>query len=100
MHLLTHTMSVLNDEEMEQIWQSALRVWARVPLRVQAPEEFLQPLRDLGCEIDGERISFPEPVRDLVLDRVEQSRRERGPCRPAAVMENTLSYAASGQAPV
>ena len=98
MHLLTHTMSVLSEAEMEQIWQAALRVWARVPLRVQAPEEFLQPLRDLGCEIEGERVSFPEPVRDLVLDRVEQSRRERGPCRPADVTSNTLSYSASGQA--
>ncbi|MCE5240458.1 trimethylamine methyltransferase family protein [bacterium] len=98
MHLLTHTMSVLNEPEMEQIWQAALRVWARVPLRVQAPEEFLQPLRDLGCTIDGERVSFPEPVRDLVLGRIEQSRQERGPCRPAEVTTNELSYAASGQA--
>ncbi len=98
MHLLSHTMSVLNEPEMEQIWQAALRVWARVPLRVQGTEEFLQPLRDFGCQIDGERVSFPETVRDRVLARVERSREERGPCRPAQVTSNQLSYSASGQA--
>src|SRR3990172_388278 len=98
MHLLTHTMSVLNEPEMEQIWQAALRVWARVRLRVQGTEEFMQALRDFGCNIDGERVSFPESVRERVLARVEQSRQERGPCRPADVTSTQLSYSASGQA--
>lgn len=98
MHLLTRCMSVLDDAEMEQIWQAALRVWAQVPLRVQAPDEFLQPMREFGCEIEGERISFPSGVRERVLERVEQSRQERGPCRPAEVSDNVLDYSASGQA--
>lgn len=98
MHLLTRTMSVLTDEELEQIWQAALRVWARVPLRAQGTEEFNQALSDFGCAISGELVTFPEAVRDKVLARVAQSRQERGPCRPAEVTSNTLSYAASGQA--
>jgi trimethylamine---corrinoid protein Co-methyltransferase len=96
--LSTHTMSVLAPEELEQIWQAALRVWARVPLRVQGNEEFMQALRDYGCEIDGELVRFPAAVRDKVLERVEASRREKGPCRPAVVSNDKLSYSASGQA--
>lgn len=98
MVLATHTMSVLSLEEMEQIWQAALRVFTRVPLRAQGPEEFTQPLRDFGCEISGEHITFPPAVLDKLLDRVEQSRRANGPCRAAQVQSDTLSYAASGQA--
>jgi trimethylamine--corrinoid protein Co-methyltransferase len=91
-------MSVLNEPEMEQIWQTALRVWARVPLRVQGTEEFMQALRDFGCAIDGERVSFPAAVRERVLERVAQSRQAHGPCRPADVTSTALHYSASGQA--
>lgn len=98
MVLSTHTMSALSPEEMEQIWQAALRVFARVPLRAQGTDEFLQAVRDFGCEINGELITFPEPVRDKVLDRIAQSRAERGPCRPAEVTSKELHYSASGQA--
>jgi len=98
MVLATHTMSALSPEEMEQIWQAALRVFTRVPLRAQGPEEFTQPLRDFGCEVSGEHLTFPPAVLDKLLDRVEQSRRTNGPCRAAQVQSDTLSYAASGQA--
>ncbi len=98
MNLSTHTMSVLTPEEMEKIWQAALRVWARVPLRVQGTDEFLQILRDYGCAIEGELVSFPAGVRDKVLERVEASRAQNGPCRPAVVTSTELHYSASGQA--
>ncbi len=98
MILTTRTMSVLTDDEMEQVWQAAWRVFARVPMRIQGTEEFMQALRDFGCDIDGERVRFPEPVRDALMARVEQSRAANGPCRPAEVINDTMSYSASGQA--
>ncbi|MEN6404321.1 MAG: trimethylamine methyltransferase family protein, partial [Armatimonadia bacterium] len=85
MQLLTRCMSVLTDDEMAQVWRAALRVWAEVPLRAQGTEEFMQALRDFGCDIDGELVRFPSAVRDAVLARVEQSRSSRGPARPAEV---------------
>lgn len=98
MFLQTQVASVLNPEEMESIWQAALRVLARVPLRAQGTEEFNQALRDYGCELDDERLSFPPAVREKLQARIEQSRAERGPCRPAPVTGTKLSYSASGQA--
>lgn len=98
MKLVTRCMSVLSEEEMEQIWQAALRVWAQVPLRAQGTEEFNQLVRDFGCDIDGERITFPQGVRDAVLGRIEEMRKANGPCRPAEVASDQLDYAASGQA--
>ena len=35
MILATRTMSVLTDDEMEQVWQAAWRVLARVPMRLR-----------------------------------------------------------------
>ena len=98
MTLTTRCMSVFSDEEMERIWQTALRVWAEVPLRAQGTDEFMQLVRDYGCDIDGERITFPKRVRDDVLGRIEAMRQSNGPCRPAQVASDQLSYSASGQA--
>lgn len=98
MQLLTRCMSVLTDGEMDQIWRAALRVWAEVPLRAQGNDEFMQALRDFGCDLDGELIRFPSAVRDTVLACIEQSRSSRGPARPAEVQNATLDYSVSGQA--
>ena len=98
MKLLCHPPEVLNEDELEQIWQAARSVWARVPVRIQGTEEFCDYLSSFGCHIDGELVSFPEPVREKVLAAIELRRKERGPGRPAAVQNDHLDYCASGQA--
>lgn len=98
MKLLTHSPTVLNEEEMEQIFQAAQRVWARVPLRAQGPEAFMQPVRDLGCRIEGDKIYFPESVRDTVLQAIAEQRARNGPPQPAEVHTDTLEKMTSGQA--
>jgi trimethylamine--corrinoid protein Co-methyltransferase len=98
MNLLTRCMSVLNDDEMEQIYQAGLRVWARVPLRAQGTEEFMQAARDFGCEIDGERISFPEAVREKVLAEIGTYRHANWPPRRREVGSDRIEKNVSGQA--
>ena len=98
MKLLSRCLSVLSDDEMEQIYQAGLRVWARVPMRAQGPEAFMQAARDFGCTVDGDRISFPEPVRDRVLAAIEERRREHWPPRPVEVNSDHIDKMVSGQA--
>ena len=98
MKLRTYAPEVLSESELEQVWRAAQRIWAAVPLRVQGPDEFYDYLSDFGCIIDGERVTFPESVRDTVLAEIEKMRTERGPGRRACVEGVPLSYSASGQA--
>lgn len=98
MVLSTRCPVVLTPEEMESIYQAALRVWARVPLRAQGPEEFMQAVRDFGCDVHGDRIFFPEAVRDATLALIHERREAHWPPRPAEVQGDQLTLYASGQA--
>ena len=98
MNLTFQVMQVLNEQEMQQIGEAALRVWGQVPLRAQGTEEFNEALLDFGCQIDGDCVTFPKAVQEKVLARLEQSRQENGPWRPARVDNAKLEYGASGQA--
>ena len=46
MNLTFQVMQVLNEQEMQQIWEAALRVWGQVPLRAQGTEEFNEALHE------------------------------------------------------
>jgi len=98
MQLQTHAPVVLDESELGQLWEAAVRVWGRVPLRAQGTPEFIEALATYGCDISGEHITFPPAVREKVLDRIAQAREANGPARPAQVSGVPLSYAASGQA--
>ena len=98
MNLLNRPPEVLSSEEMTRIWQAGLEIFARVPVRIQGDDEVFDALNDLGCVIEGDRVTFPEPVRDAVLERIEAHRDGRGPGRPAKVSNADLVYLASGQA--
>ncbi len=98
MILATRTMTVLTEAELAQIEQAAWRVFARVPLRAQGTDEFATALREFGCDLAGERVTFPAPVRDRLRDRLAAARTVNGPGRPAEHLATTLSYSASGQA--
>ncbi len=97
MKLVCRGMSVLSESEKDQIWQAALRVFRKVPLRVQGTDEFYQYLRDFGCQIDGELVRFPEPVVEKLLDRISQAKASTSP-RPPETFPDTITYGASGQA--
>ncbi|MGD9498354.1 MAG: trimethylamine methyltransferase family protein [Armatimonadota bacterium] len=98
MKLTTRAMQVLSEQEMERIWQAALRIWARVPLRAPGTDEFMSALRDFGCTIDGDRIGFPEDVREKTLARIAAAREQAGPPRPAVVEDARVGYQTNGQA--
>lgn len=105
---------------MQSIYDAAIRVVKRVPLRCQASEEFYDYLSDFGCEVEGELIRFPGPVVDRVVGQIEEHRdravatrthRSSGRSAVASVdwtgegldaadaeVPPQLSYSASGQA--
>ena len=98
MKLKTRSTEVLTEAEMKRIWDTALQVWPKVPLRASGNEEFSQAVRDFGCTIEGNHIWLPEPVREKVLDRVAQERERRGPPRPAEVQNDRITRVTNGQA--
>ncbi|MBD3292204.1 MAG: hypothetical protein GF393_04725 [Armatimonadia bacterium] len=89
---------VLSVDEMDRIREAALDLWARVPTRIGRHEEFRAALRDFGCTIDGDRLSFPPAVRETVLGRIEEQREISGPARPAEIASPEIRRLASGQA--
>lgn len=99
MKLLGQCMQVLSEEEMERIYQAAVRVWGHVPLRAQGNEEFTQALRDFGCRVEEDRIWFPEAVREKVLSRIAAERARRGPGRAAWAPNDPIQPITNGQAP-
>jgi len=66
---------LLSPKETQQIADAAIRLWGELPLRIQGSDELFDPLRDFGCRIDGERVHFPRPVRDGVVDRIAAQKR-------------------------
>jgi trimethylamine:corrinoid methyltransferase-like protein len=61
-------------EEMEKLAAAAIRLWGELPLRVQGTEELFDYLSAYGCRVDGERVYFPQSVRDKVLARIAQEK--------------------------
>jgi trimethylamine--corrinoid protein Co-methyltransferase len=70
-------VELLSPAERQRIADAAVRLWGELPLRIQGIEELLDPLRDFGCRIDGERVYFPRPVRDRVLERIAAERMDQ-----------------------
>ncbi len=98
MKLSTRAPIVLGDAEMKQVWEAALRVWERVPLRAQGTPEFNEALQAFGCEIRDDRVTFPAAVREKTLARIAEGRERNGEGHPAEIARDDLTYAASGQA--
>ena len=119
MKLVTHRPEVLTDGDMQKIHDAAIRVVRRVPLTCHATDEFYAYLREFGCDIDGDQVTFPAAVVDKVVGRIEehraanqaahqeprQSQREAvagvdyggQAMSPAVEAPSRLSYSASGQ---
>ena len=98
MKLLTKCMEVLSEPELDQIWQAALRIWPKLPLRAAGTDEFNQALADFGCTLEDGLVRFPRRVRDEVLGRIEAQRTQNGPGRPADVSGEPVGYVTNGQA--
>ena len=124
MKLVTHRPAVLTAQDTQAIYDAAIRVVRRVPLKCQATDEFYACLSDFGCEVSGDAVRFPTSVVDkvagLIAERREQNlaarRKASGPRQGQAAVSGvdwggqgaeaaepdipaTLSYSASGQAP-
>ena len=97
MKLTTHSPQVLAEDEISRIWNAALATWAQVPLRAPGPDAFMQALRDYGCDVRGDRIHFPQAVREKVLARINAERERHGPYRPAIVDSDTITFQTNGQ---
>ena len=68
-------VELLDESQLEQVFQQALAVWRDVRFRVQGTDEFFSYLADYGCDICGEDVRFPQPVIDKVLARVREHKR-------------------------
>ena len=119
MRLRTHKPQVLTPVDMQRIYDAAIRVAKRVPLRCQATDEFYGYLREFGCEIDRDSVRFPAAVVDkvvgLIAEHRERNRAAQGATHrageeavagvdysgqgvePAPEIPPELSYSASGQ---
>ncbi len=99
---------VFDESELDEIAQAAVRIAARVPLRVTGAspggredtctDRLLAALRDVGCEIsdDQTRVHFPDEVIGRVTERIAQHRAGMPTELPDCA--DTISYSASGQA--
>ena len=56
--------------QLETLLQDALKVWQKVPFRVQGTDEFFDYLTAYGCQVSGEYVRFPQQVIDKVLARI------------------------------
>ena len=74
MKLVTRRPEVLTGQDMQKIYDAAIRVVRRVPLTCHATGEFYSYLRQFGCEIDGDQITFPTDVVDKAIARIEEQR--------------------------
>ena len=89
----------LTDDELQRIFDAAVRIWRQVPFRVQGPAEFMDPLRDFGCEVSGELVRFPSSVVDRTIDRIREHKRSQGTPPPNDRWPgNTISMFTHGQA--
>jgi trimethylamine---corrinoid protein Co-methyltransferase len=98
MELRTKCMEVLSEPELKQIWEAALRIWPKLPLRVTGTEEFNQALLDFGCTVDNGLVWFPDSVRDQVLSRIDERRLQNGPWTAAEICGEPVSRVTNGQA--
>lgn len=76
MKMITRRPAVLTQKDMQKIYDAAIRVVRKVPLRCQATDEFYGYLRDFGCEIAGDEVRFPDSVVDKVVARIEEHKRQ------------------------
>ncbi|MEW6360453.1 MAG: trimethylamine methyltransferase family protein [Planctomycetota bacterium] len=100
MKLIMQRPSVLTSDDMQKIYDAAIRVVRRVPLRCRATDEFYAYLRDFGCEIAGDQVRFPAPVVDKVVGMIEAQRdraRAAKKKRIAAAKETVASVDWTGQ---
>jgi len=98
--LTTQRPTVLTNRDMQEIYDAAIRVVKRVPLRCQGTDEFSAYLRDFGCEISGENVRFPSPVVDRVVGMIRECRdaNRASTEKPApAPQESVASVDYSGQ---
>jgi trimethylamine--corrinoid protein Co-methyltransferase len=77
MHLPTITFHVLDETEMDAIFQAGQRVLASVPLWAEGNDEFFDTVRAFGCQVDGHIVRFSQQVIDTVLQRIKQYKAER-----------------------
>ncbi|MBN1347320.1 MAG: hypothetical protein JXQ73_31810 [Phycisphaerae bacterium] len=65
---------VFSDTEARRVFDAAIETIGRVAATIDGPDEFMQPLTDFGCPVDGTSVHFPTIVIDAVLDRIACAR--------------------------
>ena len=82
MRLPSIAFPVLDEAEMEAIFQAGQRVLASVALRAEGDDEFYDAVRAVGCTVEGHEVRFPQPVIEDTLRHIARYKAEREPQPP------------------
>ncbi|MBU1736285.1 MAG: trimethylamine methyltransferase family protein [Verrucomicrobia bacterium] len=63
---------LLNKSQLKHLFEQAIKVWEKVPFRVQGTDEFFDYLTAYGCRVDGEKVYFPKTVINKVLAQIAE----------------------------
>lgn len=72
---MTSRCSLFDENTLSEIFSQAKRIAAAVPFRVQGTDEFYDLLNSFGCRIEGETVTIPASVVDIVVLREYTIRR-------------------------
>ncbi len=66
----------LSHAESQRVFDAAVEVFRSVTATIDGPEEFMQPLAEFGCDIDGKSVRFGPKVVEAVLGRIAERKAE------------------------
>ncbi len=88
----------LDELDLERIVDAAKRIFRTVPWTIDGTPEFMDLLREFGCEIEGKKVRFTDRAADATLGRILREREAASRLEAPIQAAQEITYAASGQA--
>jgi len=63
-----------DEEDIKKIVQASIRIFRNVEWTIDGTDEFMELLRNFGCEIKGKKVKFTDKVVDITLDRINKEK--------------------------
>ena len=92
--------SYFDQKDVKVLADSAIRIFERSIWTIHGTDEFMEALRNFGCDIDGSKVRFSRQVIDKTLDRISNAKIENsGMLQPKAgtAAPTNVTCATSGQ---